>query len=183
MWSIRSRIPFETYIAAVLVPGWTMPLWCHIFTLTLVGVPRAWFEGLPEGKITNWDDLANKFTQHFSQQRRHIRDSSDILSVTLKDNETIEDFVTRFNKKGLNIGGVGEELMHASFHQNVRCDDLIHTLTCRDGMPKGWDAIMTVAKSYARTEKAWGMSWRTPTQEMILIGPIKARKSAPFSHG
>ncbi|XP_076889111.1 uncharacterized protein LOC143539782 [Bidens hawaiensis] len=125
---------------------------CHIFTLTLVGAARAWFERMPEEQITSWDDLAGKFTQHFSQQRRHISNPADILNVTRKDNETLEDFITKFNKEGLNIGGVGEELMRAAFCQNVRCDDLIHTLTGRYGMPQSWDAIMTAAKRCARTD-------------------------------
>lgn len=46
--------------------------------------------------------------------------------------------------------------MRAAFRQNVRCDDLIHNLTGRDGMPQSWDAIMTAARRYARTEKTLG---------------------------
>lgn len=46
--------------------------------------------------------------------------------------------------------------MCAAFRQNVRCDDLICTLTGRDGMPQSWDAIMTAAKRCARIEKSLG---------------------------
>ncbi|XP_076950434.1 uncharacterized protein LOC143623393 [Bidens hawaiensis] len=133
-----------------------MPLWCHIFTLTLVGATRAWFERSPEGQITGWEDLSSKFTKHFSQQRRHISDPTDILTVTRRDNETLEDFITRFNQEGLNNGGVGEELLRAAFRRNVRCDDLIQNLTGRDGMPHCWDDIMTATKRYVRIEKSLG---------------------------
>ncbi|XP_076928057.1 uncharacterized protein LOC143591871 [Bidens hawaiensis] len=133
-----------------------MPLWCHIFTLTLVGAARAWFERLPGGQITSWEDHTKKFTLQFSQQRRHISDPADILNVVRKDNETLEDFITRFNQEGLNIGGVSEELLPAAFRQNVKCDDLIRNLTGRDGMPQRWDDVMTAAKRYARMEKSLG---------------------------
>ncbi|XP_076958713.1 uncharacterized protein LOC143634557 [Bidens hawaiensis] len=126
-----------------------MPLWCHIFTLTLVGAARAWFERLPDSQISSWEDLAKKFIQQFSQQRRHISDPADILNVVRKDNETLEDFITRFNQEGLNIGGVNEELLRAAFRQNVKCDDLIHNLRGRDVMPQRWDDVMTAAKRYA----------------------------------
>ncbi|XP_076920414.1 uncharacterized protein LOC143581534 [Bidens hawaiensis] len=146
----------QTFTDAGLVSGWTMPLWCLIFTLTLVGAARAWFERLPDNQITSWEDLAKKFTQQFSQQRRHISDPTDILNVVRKDNEALEDFITRFNQDGLNIGGVSEELLRAAFRQNVKCDDLILNLTGRDGMPQRWDDVMTAAKSYARMEKILG---------------------------
>ncbi|XP_076947162.1 uncharacterized protein LOC143619005 [Bidens hawaiensis] len=133
-----------------------MPLWCHIFTLTLVGAATAWFERLPDGQITSWEDLAKKFTQQISQQRRHISDPADILNVVRKDNETLEDFITRFNQEGLNIGGVSEELLREAFRQNVKCDDLIRNLTGRDGMPQRWDDVMIAAKRYARMEKSLG---------------------------
>ncbi|XP_076931537.1 uncharacterized protein LOC143596714 [Bidens hawaiensis] len=133
-----------------------MPLWCHIFTLTLVGAARAWFERLPDGQITIWEDLAKKLPQQFNQKRRQISDPADILNVVRRENETLEDFITRFNQEGLNIGGVSEELLQAAFRQNVKCDDLIRNLTDIDGMPQQWDDVMTAAKRYARMEKSLG---------------------------
>ncbi|XP_076947030.1 uncharacterized protein LOC143618832 [Bidens hawaiensis] len=133
-----------------------MPLWCHIFTLTLVGAARAWFERLPDGQITSWEDLTKKFIQQFSQQQQLISDPADILNVVRKDNENLEDFITRFNQEGLNIGSVSEELLRAAFRQNVKCDDLIRNHMGRDGMPQRWDDVMTAAKRYAQMEKSLG---------------------------
>ncbi|XP_076889150.1 uncharacterized protein LOC143539511 [Bidens hawaiensis] len=44
-------------------------------------------------------------------------------------------------------------MLRGAFRKNVKCDDLVHTLTGRDGMPKEWDDLMTAAKVYASTEK------------------------------
>lgn len=32
----------HTYIIVGIVSGWKIPVWCHIFTLTLVGAAKAW---------------------------------------------------------------------------------------------------------------------------------------------
>ncbi|XP_076937693.1 uncharacterized protein LOC143605483 [Bidens hawaiensis] len=94
-----------------------------------------------------------KFSQQFSQQKKHNRDQSEILDVVRRDNESVEDFITRFNDESLNIGGISKDMLRCAFRKNVKCDALIRTLTGRDGMPKEWDDIMTAAILFARAEK------------------------------
>ena len=106
-----------------------MPTWCHLFAQTLTGAACAWFDSLPVGRIDGFQELEDAFLQHFSQQRRHTKDPADILQVRRRDNESLEDFITRFNKEALLIGGVSEDLMRAGFRQGVRCDELIRCLS------------------------------------------------------
>ena len=106
------------------------------------------------GGIDDFQELEDMFLRHFSQQRRHTKDPADILQVRRRENESLEDFITRFNKEALLIGGVSEDLMRAGFRQGVRCDELIRCLSGRDGMPKTWDKLMTATKVYAQTEKS-----------------------------
>ncbi|XP_076885250.1 uncharacterized protein LOC143534706 [Bidens hawaiensis] len=133
--------------------GWTLPYWCHMFALTFTGAAREWFKKLPDGQIKSWDDFVAKFSQHFSQQKKHTRDPTEILNVVRRNNESIEDFITRFNNESLNIGGVSEDMLRGTFRKNVKSDELFWTLTGRDGMPKSWDEIMIAAKLFARTQK------------------------------
>ncbi|XP_076931562.1 uncharacterized protein LOC143596754 [Bidens hawaiensis] len=118
-----------------------------MFALTLTGAAREWFEKLPDGQISSWDDLVKKFSQQFSQQKKHTRDQSEILDVVRRDNESIEDFITRFNDESLKIGGISKGMLLGAFRKNVKCDDLVRTLTSRDGMPKEWDDLMIAAKA------------------------------------
>ncbi|XP_076931022.1 uncharacterized protein LOC143596028 [Bidens hawaiensis] len=127
-----------------------------MFALTVTGAAREWFEKLPAGQIKSWNDFVAKFSQHFSQQKKHTRDPSEILDVTRRNNESIEDFITRFNNESLNIGGVSEDMLRGAFRKNFHSDALIRTLTGRDGMPESWDEIMKAAKLFARTEKTLG---------------------------
>lgn len=132
---------------------WTLPAWCHMFAQTLTGAARVWFDSLPNGKIDNLKELTDKFSDHFSQNKRIERDSTDILQVKRRDNESIEDYITRFNREALQIGPIGFELMKAAFTQGVRCDSLIRTLAGCTGMPNTWEEIMRGAKNYAKTER------------------------------
>ncbi|XP_076959037.1 uncharacterized protein LOC143634992 [Bidens hawaiensis] len=166
------------------VSGWTIPYWCHMFALTFTGAAREWFEKLPCGKIRSWKDFVAKFSQHFSQQRKHTRDPSEILDVERRNNESIEDFITRFNNESLNIGGISEDMLRGAFRKNVHSDALIRTLTGKDGMPESWDEIMTAAKLFARTEKTLGYSsqkqlprleFHTPRPNKQVKGPIWSR--------
>ncbi|XP_076909484.1 uncharacterized protein LOC143566733 [Bidens hawaiensis] len=120
----------------------------------------------------------------FSQQKKHTCDQSEILVVVRRNNESIEDFITRFNDESLNIGGISKDMLRGAFRKNVKCDDLIRTLTGRDGMPKEWDDLMTAAKLFANTEKILGnnsskqkfkVEFQTPRPNKQAKGPIWSR--------
>ncbi|XP_076898787.1 uncharacterized protein LOC143552456 [Bidens hawaiensis] len=149
------------------VNGWTLPYWCHMFALTFTGATREWFEKLPYGKIKSWKDFVAKFSQHFSQQRKHTRDPSEILNVERLNKESIEDFITRFNNESLKSEG----------------DALIRTLTGKDGMPESWDEIITAAKLFARTEKTLGSSSQKqlPRVEFQTPSPNRQAKGTIWS--
>ncbi|XP_076881869.1 uncharacterized protein LOC143530129 [Bidens hawaiensis] len=173
----------QNFVAVGGVSGWTLPYWCHMFALTLTGAAREWFEKLPDGQISSWDDLVKKFSQQFSQQKKHTRDQSEILDVVRRDNESIEDFITRFNDEILNIGGISKYMLRGAF-RNVKCDELIRTLTGRDGMPKEWDDLMTAENLFSNTEKTLGnnsskqkfkIEFQTPRPNKQAKGPIWSR--------
>ncbi|XP_022030527.1 uncharacterized protein LOC110931441 [Helianthus annuus] len=82
-----------------------------------------------------------------------MRDTSDVMNIWRRDDENLEDFITRYNKEVLEIGGVHEQLIRAQFKYAVRCDDIVKVLSGTEGLPKSWEKIMAAAKVYAQTEK------------------------------
>lgn len=160
------------------------PLLVSHVRINTKGAAREWFEKLPDGGISSWNDLEKKFSQHFSQQKKHTRDQAEILDVVRRPNESLEDFITRFNDESLNIGGISKDMLRGAFRQNVKCDRLIWTLTGKDGMPKEWDDLMTAAKLYASTEKTLQNSnpkqklrveFQNPRPNKQAKGPIWSR--------
>ncbi|XP_076917805.1 uncharacterized protein LOC143578002 [Bidens hawaiensis] len=93
---------------------------------------------------------------HFSQQHKHTRDASEILSVVRRDNESLVNFTTRFNNESLNIGGISEDMLRGAFQVNAKSPEMVRCLTGRDGTPQTWDAILSAAKVFIATEKFLG---------------------------
>ncbi|XP_022013788.1 uncharacterized protein LOC110913248 [Helianthus annuus] len=143
----------QVFKGAGATGGWNLPTWCHLFAQTFVGAARVWFDSLPAGKIKSWVDFREKFLAHFSQQRRHARDPADCLNIWRRDHESVEDFISRYNKECLEIGDVGEKMMRAHFMRAVKCDDLIKRVKGRDGGPKDWETFIEAAKTIAQTDK------------------------------
>ncbi|XP_022004349.1 uncharacterized protein LOC110901896 [Helianthus annuus] len=143
----------QVFNGAGATGGWNLPTWCHLFAQTFVGAARIWFDSLPAGRIKSWIDFREKFLAHFSQQRRNTRDPADCLNIWRKDHESVEDFITRYNKECLEIGDVGEKMMHVHFMRAVKCDDLIKRVKGRDGGPKDWETFIEAAKTIAQTDK------------------------------
>ncbi|XP_076958147.1 uncharacterized protein LOC143633786 [Bidens hawaiensis] len=166
-----------SFVAVGGVSVWTLPYWCHMFALTFTRAACEWFEKFPDGQIKIWDDFVSKFSQHFSQQKKHTRHPSEILDVVRQNNESIEDFITRFKNESLNIGGISEDILRGAFRKNVKSNELIRTLTGRDGMPKTWDDIMFAAKLFARTEKTLGLDSQKQTPKVEFGNKNKASAS------
>ncbi|KAD5961337.1 hypothetical protein E3N88_12810 [Mikania micrantha] len=136
------------------VEQWTMPAWCHMFVQTFVGAALIWFDNLPAGSIASFEDLAVKFKLHFSQQRRHTRDKTEVLNLRRGPNETVEEFIVRYNLESLQINGTTEALKVAGFIHGVRDKHLIRKLHGVNGTPEDMNALMTIAKAYVQQEKS-----------------------------
>lgn len=106
--------------------------------------------------------------QQFNQQKRHTWDRIEVLHIRRGENESTEEFISRYNKESLQIAGAGEDLLIAGFLQGVRNDDLIRRLHGKEGLPKMMKEIMDVARIYVRAEKAVKNS-----QEFIKKEPVK----------
>ncbi|XP_035845188.1 uncharacterized protein LOC118491476 [Helianthus annuus] len=143
----------QVFKGAGATGGWNLPTWCHLFAQTFVGAARIWFDNLPAGKIKSWVDFREKFLAHFSQQRRQARDPGDCLNIWRKDYESVEDFITRYNKECLEIGDIPEKMMRAHFMRAVKCDDLVKRIKGRDGGPKDWETFIEAAKTIAQTDR------------------------------
>ncbi|XP_035832998.1 uncharacterized protein LOC118481818 [Helianthus annuus] len=171
----------RVFTSAGLVGGWTLPLWCHLFVQTLTGPAWIWFDNLPTGQIESWKDMREKFLTHFSQQRRSIRDTSDVMNIWRRDDENLEDFITRYNKEVLEIGGVHEQLIRTQFKYAVRCDDMVKVLSGTEGLPTSWEKIMAAAKVYAQTEKNLTTNRPPPPHnrpaDLSLTGERRFKKS------
>ncbi|XP_022027855.1 uncharacterized protein LOC110929063 [Helianthus annuus] len=133
---------------------WDEPTWCHFFPQTLTGLARAWFDSLPVGSLVSFEELHAKFLAHFSKQRRPVRDTMDVMNIYRWDDESLEAFVVRYNKECLEIGDVADQMARNHFIKAVRDEQMVMTISGKDGRPKKWEDVMTAVKTYAQTQRS-----------------------------
>lgn len=60
---------------------WVMPVTCHMFTYTLQGSARIWWNGQKARSVVNFDDLKARLRSHFSNQKRYIKTNLAIHNI------------------------------------------------------------------------------------------------------
>jgi hypothetical protein len=70
---------------------------CRAFALTLSGKARDWHRNLPPRSIDSFDALGRKFLAQFVSERARRKPSGYLLSVRQGPNESLKDYLWRFN--------------------------------------------------------------------------------------
>ncbi|KAJ0604283.1 putative retrotransposon gag domain-containing protein [Helianthus annuus] len=76
---------------------------CKGFGSTMTGSTLKWLLSLPPYSITSFANLVNLFNSQFSCSRRFERLTSDLYRVTQGHNESLRDYITKFNRESLEI--------------------------------------------------------------------------------
>ncbi|XP_061371425.1 uncharacterized protein LOC133314014 [Gastrolobium bilobum] len=71
----------------------------RLFSCSLKEEARGWLQSLPQGSITNWDDLATKFLSRFFSASKTARLKAEITAFEQKESESLYEAWERF--KGL----------------------------------------------------------------------------------
>ncbi|XP_021598868.1 uncharacterized protein LOC110604887 [Manihot esculenta] len=83
-------------------------LMCKVFPTTLIGPARTWFNSLEAGSIRSFGDLATIFISRFIAGVPVDRKTSYLETVRQRRNETLREYVARFNTEALQIPELDE---------------------------------------------------------------------------
>lgn len=83
-------------------------LMCKVFPITLTRPVRASFNSLESGSVKNFVDLANMFISRFIAEVPAERKTSYLETVKQRRNESLREYVARFNLKALQISELDE---------------------------------------------------------------------------
>ena len=97
-----------------------------LFSSTLKGVARSWFSQLPPGSVSSFEDLSNRFKRHFMTNRKIERDCGYLFSVKQRSDESLKDFVQRFNRAMLEVPAVDRRVVAAAAVQGVLANSPFH---------------------------------------------------------
>lgn len=98
---------------------------CKLFPELLVDHARSWFDSLPSGSIGWYEELLDAFNQRFFQKAAPKVTSSSLLLIRQDPDETISDFMTRFDKERLKFGEFDDRFIISAF-QNVILPGPLH---------------------------------------------------------
>ncbi|GJZ60609.1 reverse transcriptase domain-containing protein [Tanacetum coccineum] len=98
--------------------------WCHMFTSTLTGNARVWFDKLPRESIDSYEDLRTTFRENYLQQTKHIKDPVEIHHIKQRDGESTEDFMERYKAEILDVEGAPKCMKIFGFMHDRRDDQV-----------------------------------------------------------
>ena len=68
------------------------------------------------------------FVNNFIGEQRHKRSSSSLLTIEQRENESLQSFITCFNREALTVNEADDKLLLVAFHNEVNSDLFIHKL-------------------------------------------------------
>ena len=72
------------------------PLMCKVFPSSLGPVAMRWFDGLKAGSIDSFKELTQAFGSHFITCSRVPRPLASLLSLSMKEGETLKTYLDRY---------------------------------------------------------------------------------------
>ena len=99
---------------------------CRAFPTTLKGPARVWFSKIPPNSVSSFKKLSKLFVNNFIGGQRYKRSSSSLLTIEQGENESLQSFITRFNREALTVDEVDDKLLLAAFHNRVNSHLFIH---------------------------------------------------------
>ena len=126
-----TRDPFNhiaTFKTTMHLQGVLDEIMCRAFPTTLKGPARVWFSKIPPNLVSSFEEFNKLFVNNFIGGQRHKRSSSSLLTIEQGENESLQSFITRFNREALTVDEMDDKLLLAAFHNKVNFDLFIHKL-------------------------------------------------------
>ncbi|XP_025702531.1 uncharacterized protein [Arachis hypogaea] len=134
------------------------PILCRTFPTFLDGAALSWFSNLPEGSISNFDELVDQFVNHFAASKIYVHNSDYLSTIKQGLNESLKDYMTRFIEATNEIPNLNPE---------------VHLHALKSGLrPEKFQESIVIAKPKALAE------FREKTTTQIKIEEFRALRRA-----
>ena len=92
---------------------------CRAFPTTLKGPTRVWFSKIPPNTVSSFEELSKLLVNNLIGGQRYKRSSSSLLTIEQWENESLQSFVTYFNREALTVDEMDDKLLLVAFHNGV----------------------------------------------------------------
>ncbi|KAL0396845.1 UNVERIFIED_CONTAM: hypothetical protein Scaly_0132900 [Sesamum calycinum] len=93
--------------------------YCKVFRTTLSKRALAWFNQLPAGTISSFEQLTQRFLHHFSMNKRVPKTAAFLFTMRQRENESLRDYMQRFVEAVHEVPHVNHELLAIIIQQNL----------------------------------------------------------------
>ncbi|XP_020207422.1 uncharacterized protein LOC109792422 [Cajanus cajan] len=128
-----------------------MEIRCKLFMGTLKKAALDWFSGLPDRSITNFDVFNRLFMAQFTANKKKPLITSDLFDLKQQHEESLKDFLQRFNEVALRITSLDERMAVIAFQKGLRSgtfDIALETTNCQT-----MSEVRAFALSHIKTEE------------------------------
>ncbi|XP_043693134.1 uncharacterized protein LOC122643585 [Telopea speciosissima] len=101
---------------------------CHSFPTSLKGPAALWFAKLKPNSIQSFTELAKAFVSRFQSSVKKKKTATNLLAVKQRSDESIRDYITRFNAESLEIKDLDDAMAFNALHNGVTNHDLVKSL-------------------------------------------------------
>jgi hypothetical protein len=88
-------------------------------------VANDWFTELPPKSVGTFKDLGRLFLTQFLATRKRKKSVTCLLTLRQGKEETLKDFMLRFNKEKLEVDSLDDKTMLNTLMQGVRAEGLL----------------------------------------------------------
>ncbi|XP_071907805.1 uncharacterized protein [Coffea arabica] len=125
---------------------------CKTFSMFLKGKARLWFQGLKPGSIRSFPELARQFAAQFVSSKVYARNATHLMSIRQRPDESLRNFMTRFNAESLQVRDKDEKVVMAAFTNGLRVEELFYDLAKKP--PVNLEELLRRAHETANAEEA-----------------------------
>ncbi|XP_043717606.1 uncharacterized protein LOC122665520 [Telopea speciosissima] len=115
-----------SYFNAIMTMyGGSDVLSCRSFPTSLKGPAVLWFGKLKPNSIRSFTELARTFVSRFQSSSKQKKIAANLLAVKQRPDESIRDYITRFNGESLEIKDLDDAMAFNALHNGVTNHDLV----------------------------------------------------------
>ena len=107
-------------------------LMCQMFPSSLGPMSLRWFNRLQHSSIHSWDEMAKAFVSRFLTNSRKSKEFDSLLSMRMKDSESLKSYISRYWEVYNEVDGCTEEIAIKTFKLSLYPESkLRHNLSKR----------------------------------------------------
>ncbi|KAL0463083.1 UNVERIFIED_CONTAM: hypothetical protein Slati_0195900 [Sesamum latifolium] len=100
---------------AALLHRYTDGIKYRVFVTTFARASQQWFNQLPPAVIGSFREFCSLFLHQFASSRKHQKTELSLFSIRQKEEESLKDYLQRFNTAALEIPSATQEVKASPF--------------------------------------------------------------------